>query len=364
MRYAVILAGGSGTRLWPLSRESRPKQLLPFIEGKSLLRIAYDRLDGLVDAERRYVCAGRSLRDQIRAGVPGLSDDRIIAEPVGRDTVNALALSCLVLARRDPDAVVAVFTADHLIRPEEELRATVRRGFEAVERDPSTLVTFGIAPTYASSAYGYLELGPSRPPAAWTVARFVEKPDAPTAARYLEAGADRYLWNSGMFVWKAATFLSCVKRFVPESAGAFERMSESWGTPRFEQVVHAEYPGLKKVSVDFAVMEPASVSSEVAVAALRLSAQWLDVGSWPSYALTLPADGDGNARGAGRVLLRDSGNCLVVSEDPAHLVAVLGCRDLIVIHSGDATLVCPRDRAQDVKQLRAQAITEFGDDLG
>jgi len=364
MRYAVILAGGSGTRLWPMSRDRMPKQLIPFIDGKSLLRLAYERLEGLVDDNRRYVCASRSLREHLLRGVPGLHPERIIAEPMGRDTANALAYSCLVLSHVDPDAVVAVFTADHIIRPESEFRETIRKGFQTVEKAPATLVTFGVKPTHPATGYGYLQLGNQRPDGSWAVQRFVEKPDERTAAQYFAAGPDRYLWNSGMFVWKAATFLSNVRRFMPDAASSFDRMSEAWGTQRFAEVVEKEYPSLQKISVDFAVMEPASRIDTATVSAHRLSADWLDVGSWPSYALTRERDHDGNSCESARPLFLGSHDCLVVSDDPSHVVALLGCSDLVVIHAGDATLVCPRDKAEEVKKARAEAVARFGEALG
>jgi mannose-1-phosphate guanylyltransferase len=362
MRYAVILAGGSGTRLWPMSRERLPKQLIPFMDGKSLLAVAYRRIEGLVPEGNRYVCGNEAHRDIVRNDLPGLAPARFIGEPEGRDTLNALAYSCAVLNRIDPDAVVAVFTADHLITPEDTFRDVVRKGYETAELMPETLVTFGISPTRPATAYGYLELGAVYENGSRRVSRFVEKPDLEAAIRYTDAGPDRYLWNSGMFVWRAKTFLECVRRFVPDSEAAFDRISEAWGTSRFGEVVGREYPALRKISVDFAVMQPASTSAVVSVASLPMAVDWMDIGSWPAYGLTRRKDGNGNTQSAERHIIMDSKDCLVVSEDRGHLVAVLGCKDLIVIHTGDATLVCSREHAEDIKKLRAEAEARFGPD--
>lgn len=363
MRYALIMAGGSGTRLWPMSRSRLPKQLIPFIGGKSLLEIAVERLDGLVPADQRLVCAAQRHAGLIVDRLPGIGERQFLGEPCGRDTLNAVAFSAAVIARRDPEAVMAVFTADHVIEPVDRFLEIVGRGFDLVEQRPDTLVTFGIAPTEPATGYGYLELGKGVGEHAHIVDRFLEKPDADKAQAFFEAGPESYLWNSGMFVWKAKTLLDCVKRYQPENFAGVARIAEAWDTPERNQVLEEVYPQLAKISVDFAVMEPASGDASVSVAALPMQLQWLDVGAWPAFAETCPADENGNAVGAGRSALMDTRNTLVASSDPEHLISTIGCEDLIIIHTPDATLVCPRDRAQDIKAMHRQVGETFGEEL-
>jgi mannose-1-phosphate guanylyltransferase len=399
MRYAMIMAGGAGTRLWPLSRLDRPKQLLPFIvrpqddagsasqgEPVSLLSLAADRLDGVVEPGRRYICTGESYREAIAAALPAFTHTQILGEPTGRDTVNAVGFTAAVLDKRDPDAIFAVFTADHIIEPIDTFRSLIDLGFRLVEQDATRLVTFSIKPTYAATGFGYVERGRAIPGLgendaglAFDVARFVEKPDEHRAQAYLDSG--HFGWNSGMFVWRASTVMQCLKRFKPECYDGLKRIQAAWGTADQDRVLNEVYPTLPKVSIDYALMEPASQvpsgDEDVRVATVLMDLTWLDVGSWPSYAQTLEADGDGNrviqlglpdsgaANAADRTtdhppaaLTVDSTNNLIVNADDSesgHTIALLGCEGLVVVRTPDATLIMPADKAERLKALHAKA---------
>jgi mannose-1-phosphate guanylyltransferase len=363
MRYGLIIAGGSGTRLWPMSRAALPKQLIPLIGGRSLLEIALRRLDGLLPPQRCLVCAGATHAEAIHRALPQLGPERFLGEPCGRDTLNAVGFGAAVLARRDPEATIAVFTADHVIEPVDRFQAIVDAGFTLVERHPETLVTFGIAATGAATGYGYLELGASLGGSARRVRQFREKPDLETARRYFDAGPETFLWNSGMFVWRAQTLLECIGRYAPQNYAGLMRIAEAWDTPRRRAVADEVYPTLTKISVDYAVMEPASRDRAVTVAAIPMPLRWLDVGSWTSLAQTCPRDEHGNALAAERTLLLDTHGTLAASSDPKHLIAAIGCDDLIIVHTPDATLVCRSDCEDSIKELHRQIAARWGDEL-
>lgn len=373
MRYAMIMAGGAGTRLWPMSRANNPKQLLDFIESpaqpgvrRSLLELAARRLEGIVEPERRYICTGEQYRDAIRQKLADFTDDRILGEPVGRDTVNAVGFAAAVFQKLDPDAVFAVLTADHLIQPDAEFQRCVDVGFRLVEEDPSRFVTFAIKPTYPATGFGYVECGAPIPDGgaglSHMVERFVEKPDLPRATAYVQSG--HFFWNAGMFVFHAGTFLECLKRFKPESHAGLMKIQEAWGTADQRRVIEEVYPTLPKISVDYAVMEPASKDPTVSIALVKMALDWLDVGSWPSYAETLTADRSGNrVSGPAETVLLGGKNNLVVSQSQPgngrHTIALLGCENLIVVHTDDATLIMPRDKAQELKDLHGQVRPEL-----
>lgn len=365
----MIMAGGSGTRLWPMSVKSLPKQLIPFIDdgkgdasgGKSLLQIAMDRLEGFLPDEQLYVCAGDSTRDVMLDKLAKLTPERFIGEPIGRDTLNAVGLTAAVLHKVDPDAVFAVFTADHIIEPVGEFQEIVNAGFELAERDEPTLVTFGIAPTHAATGYGYLQLGDPLQGEASVVSEFKEKPKQAVAEQYHHAGPSQYLWNSGMFVWKASAVMAAIEKFAPENHATLTELGQAWGTPDYHRKIADLYPKLPKISVDFAIMEPASTDPGFTVAAVPMPLKWLDVGSWPSFAETLAPDASGNCCSGTQAVNLDSKNVLIAGDDPDHVVATLGCEDLIVIHTKDATLVCPRDQAERIKELHKAVGEQAGE---
>jgi len=352
MRYAMIMAGGSGTRLWPMSRQAVPKQLLRLIEGRSLLSVAAERIRTLVPEANRYVCAGEKYRALIREDIPWIDDVHVLGEPMGRDTVNAVAFGAAVVGKDDPDAVFAVLTSDHLITPQDEFERAMDLGFRLVEEDPSRLVTFAITPTFAATGFGYVERGDAIAgfDGAFRAKRFVEKPDRVRAEEYLASGG--FGWNSGMFVFSARTVLEALERFKPETAAGMREIRAAWGTPDARATVERIYPQLPKTSVDYALMEPAAKDPALQVCVVPMNVEWRDVGSWPSYGETLSADDDGNRTNAKAVHLGSAG-VLALSDDPSHVIATVGLQDVIVVRTKDATLVVRADMAEKVKDIAA-----------
>ena len=348
----MIMAGGSGTRLWPVSRSNRPKQLVPLIAGRSLLRVASDRLEGVVDPERRWICTGERFRSQVREAIPGIGDDRILGEPCGRDTLNAVGLTAAVLLLADPDAVFAVLTADHLIEPQDVFADRLDAGFRLVEDDPSRFTTFAITPTHPATGFGYVERGAPIPghDGCFLARRFVEKPDRETAEAYLATG--NFGWNSGMFIFHARTVLETIGRFHPATRKGLDRIAEAWGTPSQSATLEATYPDLQKTSVDYGLMEPASRDAQVSIAMVPMNLSWIDVGSWPSLGETIQPDAAGN-RISEDTSSTDLGSrdLLVFSTEAGHRICTIGCEDLVIVHTADATLICRAEDAQRVKEM-------------
>jgi mannose-1-phosphate guanylyltransferase len=361
MRYGVIMAGGSGTRLWPFSRANQPKQLLQVINGKSLLQLSYERLRGLMPPEQIFVCTNNAHADAVRQNLPELPHDNLLGEPMGRDTANAVGFTAAVLLKRDPEAVCAVVTADHVIEPVARFQKSLNSAFDVTTQQRNALVTFGIVPTYGHTGLGYIHRGePMGVDGAYRVLGFYEKPDKALADRYVESG--RYYWNSGMFVWRCDTVLAEIATHLPGSYKGLMQIAEAWGTARQAEVLRDVYPRLPKISVDYAIMEPVSQKKGSAtVVVVEMPVDWTDVGSWPALAEILPIDEHNNSVSCPTNVFIDSDDNVVISQDPNHLVSLIGVNDMIVVHANDATLICPKEQAQRVKELVAKVKDKYQD---
>jgi mannose-1-phosphate guanylyltransferase len=353
MLYAAIPAGGSGTRLWPLSRADHPKFLHPLTgSAASLLQATVHRLAPLAPVERTYVVTGVAHAAAVARQLPTLPEPHILVEPSPRDSCAAIGLAAAIIARRDPDAVMGSFAADHLVHDADRFHEVVREAVRGAEQ--GLLMTVGITPTHPETGYGYLQCGgtigdgPMR-----QVEEFKEKPGLAEAVGYLESG--RYFWNASMFVWRVDAFLAELARQRPELHAGLTRIAQAWDTPRRAEVLGEVWPTLPRISVDYAVMEGAAAAGLVATVPGDFG--WTDVGDFHTLGTVLPPGEDANVvvgapdgeEKPGVVLYDATG--LVVVPHSGRLVAALGVHDLIVVDTPDVVLVCPRDRAQEVKKL-------------
>ena len=342
-RYAVILAGGLGTRFWPQSRRELPKQFLPIRGQSSLLQNTVRRLKGLVPLDQTLVVAAREYADLIQSQLPDLPSTSVLIEPSARGTAACVALAAACIARRDPQGLMAVFPADHVITNLQQFRRAVRTAFATAARH-ECLVVFGIPPRGLDTGYGYVERG--RPwrgttPRVYSAVGFHEKPDVRTARAYVAAG--RHLWNSGMFVWRVDVIWKALERYAPAIARAVRHPWLARGRRRSTATAYRAYRRLPAVSIDVAVMERAE-----RIAIIEGDFGWNDVGSWAAMASIWGTDATGNAR-RGKTVVIDSHDTVVYGAE--RLIAVLGARDLVVVDSPGAVLVCPKSRTQEIRRI-------------
>lgn len=354
---AVIMAGGRGERFWPLSRRARPKQLLNLDGTKSLIQQAVERVLPLVDPGRVLVVTGREYAASIRGQLPELPERNILVEPAGRNTAACIGLAAVHLQQTPgpwgSDPIMMVLPADHVVRDGEAFRRVMRAAARAAEEHP--LVTIGVWPTRPETGYGYIELDAPAGQAlgydVYRVRRFVEKPDVALARRYVAGG--RHLWNSGMFVWRTSAIRDALARHMPALHQGLERIAAAWHTPQAAEVAQAVFAELESISIDYGVLEKAEH-----IVVIPADFGWDDAGSWPAFERLFSPDEDGNVvRGARHVGIDTSQCIVVVNGEQPKLVATLGVRDLVIVETEDVTLICAKERAQDIRALLARLRT-------
>ena len=343
MYYALIMAGGSGTRLWPLSRQNRPKQALKLVGQRTMFQHAVDRLAPLFPPERILVVTRSQHASMLMDQVPELLSENFIVEPEGRGTAPAIGLAAIHLRRKDPDAMMAVLTADHYITETAGFRQALMAAAQVAE--DGHLVVLGIKPASPSTGFGYIHQGTSLGlvdgSPTFHVERFVEKPDLETATRMMESG--EYSWNSGMFTWRVDRILEEFKRQMPEFYGQLMEVESALGTPDYEATLNRVWPQVAKQTIDYGVMEGAGD-----VAVIPVDIGWTDVGSWSSLFELLPADEDGNSF-VGPHLGIDTHDTLAFGDK--RLIATIGVKGMVIVDTEDAVLVCAKEQEQQVREL-------------
>jgi mannose-1-phosphate guanylyltransferase len=349
--YPVILAGGRGTRFWPLSRKKRAKQLLALDGKQTMIQQTVARLLPVASAKKFWIITNEDLRPPIMQQLPKLSKPQVLAEPVGRNTAPAIGLAAFLLLRENPDAVIGMFPSDHVIGDEKRYRETLERSIE-IASGGANIVVLGIRPNRAETGYGYIEAGGLYDGDALRVRRFTEKPNAETAAEFLASG--NYFWNSGMFLWSARTLADALHEHLPKTAPILEEIASAFGTSKFASAFRRLYPKCENISVDYAVLEPRSAKGEQDSNIFCLPADfgWNDLGSWTALhehhvAKTTPQEGNLVA-GAGVFLLNARGNYV---HAPGKFVAAVGVSDVVVVDTPDALLITTRQHAQDVGKI-------------
>jgi mannose-1-phosphate guanylyltransferase len=347
MLYSTILAGGSGTRLWPLSRASEPKFLHPLTgTDRTLLQATVDRLTGLSEPGQVYVVTGTAHAAAIARQLPQVPAANILVEPSPKDSCAAISLAAAIIARRDADAIMAAFSADHLIEDEPRFAAVIMQAVAAAQQ--GYLTTVGVRPVHPDVRFGYLKTGAALTGEARLVAEFKEKPSPQVATGYLESG--QYLWNAGIFVFGVQAFLGELDRQMPALSSGIAAIADAWETGQRDSVLAELWPQLEKISVDYGVMEGAAEAGKVATVPADMP--WSDVGDFHSLGESLPNDESGNLLvcDRDRVIARDLKDAVIVSTTD-RVIAMIGLQSIVVVDTPDALLVCSRERAQEVKQI-------------
>lgn len=345
--YAVIMAGGGGTRLWPVSRRNRPKQSIPLISDESLFQTTVHRLQGFLPPEHIFVVTVAEQAAELRQQTPELPFENFLLEPAARGTAAVVGLAASILHQRDPQAVMAILPSDHFIRDRDLFHYTLGVAVEVAQND--YLVTLGIAPTFPATGYGYIQRGEALPEnfnyPVYAVSRFKEKPDEASAREMLQSRD--HSWNSGMFIWKTERILAEFAAQMPELKAALDQIAAVWETPARTQTLSVLWKTLKNETIDYGIMEKAGRVAVIPAAGL----DWSDIGSWDAlFDVTLP-DRDGNVIVSGNLLSFDTHNSLLYGNGDGRLFVTIGLDDVILVDTGDVLLACHRDHAQEVRKV-------------
>lgn len=345
--YAVIMAGGGGTRLWPLSRQSRPKQMLSLFDERSLFQTAVNRLEGIFPAERILVVTVQDQAAALQEQVPDIPAENYLIEPMPRGTASVVGLAAVGLQQRDPRAVMTVLTSDHYMKDEEQFRQVLRVAYQVAE--DGYLVTLGIEPTFPATGYGYIQqgekIGVYQGMEAFKVLRFKEKPDGASAARLLQSGD--HVWNSGMFIWRVERIMAEFERQMPQLAAGLQSIRDAWRTAEKEAAIRRVWSQLAAETIDYGIMEGAQKVAVVPAVGIG----WSDVGSWDSLFDLLEGDENGNIIIGAQHMGLDTRDTLAYVEGPKRFIVTIGVQDLVVVDTGDVLLICSKDQAQRVRQV-------------
>ena len=339
---ALIMAGGRGERFWPKSRKNMPKQFLSLTDdGKTMIQLTVERISSVVDMEDIYIATNKDYKELVRSQLPGIPEENIICEPVGRNTAPCIGLGAVHMAKKYDDAIMLVLPSDHLIKFNKMFLSVLKDSCDVAEKDRN-LVTIGITPTYAETGYGYIKFDSHvMEGRAYKVDRFVEKPSLEVAKEYLET--EEYLWNSGMFVWKLSSILYNLERFMPETFAGLKRIQASIGTPEEEDVLRKEFAQFQSQSIDYGIMEKAEN-----IYTVPGTVGWDDVGSWLAVERIRKSNEMGNVV-SGNIITVGTHNCIIQGEKK--LIATVGLEDLVIVDTEDATLICAKDSTADIKKV-------------
>lgn len=354
MLHGVVMAGGSGTRFWPQSRQAHPKQLMRLVGENTMIQDTVGRTENWIGAERTWIVTNAAQAEETARQLPNVPEEQILIEPCGRNTAPCIGLAAIHLVKRDPDAMMLVMPADHVIRPDEAFQSGVQTAVAIVEDDPDQFVLFGVPPAYPATGFGYIERGQplaGSQSAGFQVRSFREKPDSTTAQQYLESGD--FYWNCGIFVWRADRILKALQELEPGIHEQLIRLAEAIGSDAWQEELETRFPQMKSISIDYAVLEPAET-----VAVVEAPFEWDDVGSWQALPRLIGSDENNNTIDATFRGI-DTKDCIIRGPND-HLIATVGLEGFIVVHTPDATLVAPRDDEEAVKKL-VELLKERGD---